>query len=116
MKDLTLSAKIFGNKSKEYAIAASNLANVYNKLSKYTEAEKYYIETLILKEQIFGKESSEFSLTITWLANLYMTTGDYIKARPLCIEAIEIRKKYQGDHPDYINDIIRLCQTVSKYR
>lgn len=101
LEDLSIIKIKYGENSKNYAFATSNVANSYNKLKKNKEAEEYYLITLQKKELLFGKISNEYSSTLAWLTDLYISSKQFKKAENFCLELIEIRDKLSGNKNYY---------------
>lgn len=100
-------------------VSMNNLANIYEKLGRYNEAEPLYIKTLKLRQNILGNEHSGTLLSMHNLASLYERQGRYAEAEPLYIETLRLRQEVMGkEHPGTLvtmNSLASLYERQGRY-
>lgn len=73
----------FGDRDARHAEALHDLADFYEAVGAYTQAEDLYRQTLESKRRIFGDEHLETARSINDLALLHYTQGKYAEAHML---------------------------------
>ncbi len=92
-----------------YASTINNLGNLNRATGNYKEAEKLYLEALIIRKNILGESNIDYSKTLNNLGILYKEMGDYKAAERLYKQALEIRKKALGEnHTEYASSLNNL--------
>jgi len=83
----------FGPDSKYYGSVCFNYGLIKEKLSRYTEAEEWYLKSKILREKYLGKEDPGYAFCLNNLGVIYRLLGNYEKSELFLLEAIAIREK-----------------------
>jgi tetratricopeptide (TPR) repeat protein len=82
-------------------LALNNLANIYRKLGRYTEAESLWKRSLAIREKAFGPEHPNVATALNNLALLYTDLNRHAEAEPLYQRSLAIREKVLGpDSPE----------------
>ena len=91
-----------------------NIAVIYHKQGKDTEAEKLVIQVLDARNRILGVEHPE-----TIRAEIYNKQGKYTEAEKLRIQVLNTRSRILGvEHPDTIDvmeDLVSTYNELGKY-
>src|SRR5262249_32147158 len=74
----------------ELASVLSNMAMLYRRTGRYSEAEKAQMEALSARKTVFGERSSAVAVTMTSLAETYRLEGDFDKATQYATQAVAI--------------------------
>ena len=86
----------------EYAIALTNLANLYHDVGKFTEAGKRYEEALKLRREILSENHPDVASSIGNLAAHYRSLGRFDEAEQHYKQALAVLKDALGEtHPVY---------------
>ena len=97
-----LALENFGRKSVAYGDACFNHGRTLAFKGDFSEAEKWYLETLKIREKTVGKEHPDYAWCEQRLGYMYSTIGEYEKAEPLLLESKTIREKTLGkEHLQY---------------
>lgn len=75
--------KALGPKHLKVASSLNNLAWLYDKKGRYSEAEPLYKRSLAIKEEVLGPEHTDVALALNNLAGIYQAQDRYGKAEPL---------------------------------
>lgn len=102
-KELTLILKDgLGDKDTLYGKALKNLAEFYQEIGKYKEAEVNYTASIKIFKESFGEKNYYYVNSVSNLATLYCTMGQYKKSEFYYTEIIGIIKEMLGENsPDY---------------
>ncbi|KAI6439877.1 hypothetical protein MCOR15_011898 [Pyricularia oryzae] len=96
-----------------------NVAEVYNFLGQYEEAEQMHRETLALREKVLGPEHPSTFDSINNLALLFASQGKYQEAEQMHRKTLEFCKKAMGpEHPstlDSMNNLASVLASQGKY-
>lgn len=87
------------NQEDSYLLCAMinfSLANIYELLGQYKDAEFYHIAVLEMNEKVQGKENINYSISLNELGNYYEKRGDYLKANSMFLESKKIVEKIYG--------------------
>ena len=80
--------------------AMRSLAEIYQKIGKYREAEKLQIQVLDARNRILGEHPDKFHVMVD-LALTYLNLGKYTEARNLQIQVLDANTRILGvEHPD----------------
>jgi tetratricopeptide (TPR) repeat protein len=116
---LSMVTSEFGPEARETAIALSNVADTYELLARYTEAEPLYRRAIEINERALGKDHPAVAANYNNLAMLLKDQGKYDQAEPLFRRTIEIEEKVLGkDHPNVApgyNNLAVLLRNLGKY-
>src|SRR5690606_39681759 len=105
-----LALEKLGRESAAYGSCCFNRGRVYDVKSNFAEAEKWYLESILIFEKALGKEHSSYVASLFYLAIVYDRMGQYGKAIPLLLEVNTIREKTLGkEHPDYASGLNSLA-------
>ncbi len=74
-----------------------NLASVYRRLGRYSEAHQLITESLTIKRRLLGEEHPITLTTEDNLAQFYLDQGLYAEADAILTKILEIRKRVSGD-------------------
>jgi antitoxin component YwqK of YwqJK toxin-antitoxin module len=74
-KAKTAIAKELGTEHNNYVVALNNLAYLYEKQKKYTQAEPYYVEALALRKKNLGEKHPDYIQNLKSLDNLRKKMG-----------------------------------------
>ena len=101
------------------AISLNNLAQLYDKQGRYTDAEPLYKRSLAIFERVLGPDHPDVAQALNNLAELYRAQGRYSDAEPLLKRALAIREKALGpNHPDVaqaLNNLAEFYRTQGRY-
>ena len=82
----------------------TNLAQLYVRQGKTTEAERAYVEVLGLRQRVMGKDHADSRLIMNNLGLLYFRAGRLQEAESMLSQLLEIQRRRLGnDHPDTLN-------------
>ena len=88
----------------------NNLALVYDRTGKYSEAERLYVQATQIFKESLGDQHPFYAQSLDNLAGIYRETGDYTKAEQLYRQAMAIRRAVLGEqHPDYATSLANLA-------
>jgi tetratricopeptide (TPR) repeat protein/transcriptional regulator with XRE-family HTH domain len=93
---------------KEYELAFSEAARLFNKAAaylvdhaRYEQAESLLQQALVIRQQILDDDHPDTARTLNDLGVLYLTQSKYQQAEPLLQNALAIRQMKLGvEHPD----------------
>ena len=71
----------------DVATSLNNLANLYQDMGRYAEAEPLYRRCLAIREKQLGPDHPEVANSLNNLAHLYRSMGRYAEAEPLTAAA-----------------------------
>ena len=99
-----------------YAISLGNLANLYDVMGDYAQAEPLLRQAMQITKKTLGELHPDYAHSLNSLGLRYYSMGDYVQAEPLLRQSIDIRKKALGEqHPDYalsLNNLGGLYQAM----
>ena len=75
-----------------------NLANIYDRLSRYREAEPLYVEALEGKRRVQGPKHPETSRTLSSLGAMYAKQQRFPEAETALLDAYAGLSRSVGDH------------------
>ena len=78
------------------ATSLNNLADLYQAMGRYAEAEPLYRRSLEIREKQLGRDHPDVATSLNNLANLYRAMGRYAEAEPLYRRSLAIREKQLG--------------------
>lgn len=107
-EDLKLRAKVYGEKSPQYALSLSNRASFFNQLGNYKKSEALYLECINLWASLEGDNSFYYSYSMGNLADLYLTMKEFEKAEALYHKSLSILESTVGTSHDAYADILTL--------
>ena len=81
------------------ATSLNNLADLYEAMGRYAEAEPLYKRSLEISEKRLGRDHPDVATSLNNLAALYRTMGRYAEAEPLYQRSLEICEKQLGQGP-----------------
>ena len=95
------------------------LANLYQAMGRYAEAEPLYRRSLAILEKQLGPDHPDVAASLNSLASLYQAMGRYAEAEPLYRRSLAIEEKQLGrDHPDVatsLNNLAALYHAMGRY-
>lgn len=101
------------------AVDLNDLANLYQKLGQYTQAEPLYHRSLAIREKTLGPDHPDVAASLNNLASLYQKQGQYAQAETLHLRSLAIDEKTMGsDHPyvaEDLNNLANLYQRQGRY-
>ena len=90
----------------------ANLAATYQKLGKYTEAQKLQMQVLDARNRILGVEHPETLRAMGNIAATYVKLGKYTEAEKLQMQVLDARNRILGEeHPHTILAMTNLAIT-----
>jgi serine/threonine protein kinase/tetratricopeptide (TPR) repeat protein len=108
-------AEAFGPQDPRLAASLHNAGELYTRLEKYDEAERFLQRALSIREKTL--ENAETARTICALARLNHGRGIKDKAERLYRQSLSIREKVLGrDHPDVAESLSGLAGVLSLKR
>jgi serine/threonine protein kinase/tetratricopeptide (TPR) repeat protein len=111
MKD----AEAFGAQDPRLATSLHNAGELYTRLERYDEAERFLQRALSIREKTL--ENAETARTICAMARLNHGRGNRDKAERLYRQSLAIREKVLGrDHPDVAESLSGLAGVLSLKR
>ena len=105
---LQLSILLYGEDTKETAIAYNKCGNAYYLFSNYSQAIEYHKKTLEIRKNVFGVKHPKSARSYNNIGHDYYRMGDYPQALQYYQKALEILKEVLGvEHPNtagsYVN-------------
>jgi tetratricopeptide (TPR) repeat protein/DNA-binding XRE family transcriptional regulator len=101
----------------EWAIALSNLANLYHNQGKYEQADSLYQQALPVEEATLGTDHLEVAATLYRMSLMYYSQWKYEQAEEASLRALQIRKQLLGpDHPEVAMSLTSLANLYQKQR
>ena len=101
------------------ASSLNYLAQLYQSMARYSDAEPLYERSLEIRELQLGHEHPDIADSLNDLAGLYELMGKYDRALPLFESALEIYQAELGDrHPDTatsLNNLALLYESMGQY-
>ena len=98
-KALKVANETYGADHPNTAKSMDALANVYNHLGKFKDAESLYCQALAIKEKTLGKDHQDVATSMNSLAQLHRIMGRYSDAEPLLKQVLEIMEnEFGNDH------------------
>ncbi len=88
----------YGVESTTVAFIDNNMANMYKKMGKLDEAEKYYKESLLILEKKYGDKFPTSASIMSNLANLYTEQKKFDEAETLYDKSLKILKETVGEN------------------
>jgi len=93
----------------------SNLANVYARQGKYSDAEAQYKQCLVKMKLVHGENHPDTLNTMNNLANAYYHQGKHSDAEVLFKQCLDKKKEVFGEnHPSTLGTMNSLAVTTSK--
>ena len=100
-------------------MSLNNLAYLYDKLGRYSDAEPLYKRSLAIREKALGPDHPDVAFSLINLGALYFDKGRYADAEPEFKRSLDIREKALGpDHPDVavsLNNLAELYRAQGRY-
>ena len=97
---VALARKRLGEEHREFAVASSWLAYIYQAQGRYAEAEPLFKRTLVIVEKTQGPGHPDFATNLNSLARLYQMQGRLAEAEPPYKRSLAILETALGrDHP-----------------
>ena len=82
------------------AQSLNNLAGLYRKQGRYSEAEPFLLEELALRKRLLGEEHTNVGQSLNHLAYLYYEQGRYSEAESFYLQALSLYKDLlKENHP-----------------
>ncbi len=101
----------FGEMDTTYSNFTGCLANFYQALGRYEEAEVLYHEALNISAHFFDRTHIDRLMLLSNLAHLYMLTSRYEEAEQLFLEVLKVNAQVLGkDHLHYGLVLLNLAQ------
>ena len=101
------------------ATSLNNLAGLYRRQGRYSEAEPLYKQALEMYKRLLGEEHPSVATSLNNLAGLYRRQGRYSEAEPLYKQALEMYKRLLGEeHPSVatsLNNLAGLYRRQGRY-
>src|SRR5689334_1058453 len=82
----SINEKLLDNKSYDYSNVLSNVADLYLRISKFTEALQFYQKALTVREQL-GDNQLHVAATYNDIASVYTSLSRYDEAYTLLMKA-----------------------------
>ena len=102
--------KELGPNHPDVALSLNNLACLYGKQGRYSDAEPLYKRSLAIGDEVLGPDHPVVALYLSNLAALYNDQGRYADAEPLLQRSLAVREKALGpDHPDVALSLTNLA-------
>lgn len=98
--------KALGPEHPDVAQVLNNLASLYQKQARYSEAELRYQRALAIREKALGPEHPAVAQTLNNLASLYQAQGRYAEAEPLYVRSLVILDRALGATPAQIATVL----------
>ena len=113
------SERVLGKEHPDTLKSVNNLAALYQRQGRYSEAEPLYKRALEARERVLGPEHPDTLVSVNNLAALYQAQGRYSEAEPLLKRALEACERVLGkEHPDTltsVNNLAVLYQAQGRY-
>ncbi len=94
---LEINKQLLGEKHPECAVNLNNLAQLYDSMGDYANAEPLYRQALQIFKQALGEMHPHYASSLHNLAALYDSMGDYARAEPLHRQTLKIKKQVLGE-------------------
>ena len=92
----------YGDTSKLYILAISNLSFLYEKTGNYPPTETLYEELAQVYKKKFGTDHPVYAVALNSQANAFYASGKLKQALPLYVQALSVQKKVYGmQHAEY---------------
>ena len=115
-----LTKKQYSNDSVQHGLALNNLAQIYEKICRTTEAEHALKRALYIDEKAPETNHPHISAKLSNLAHLYQSLGRYAEAEPLMLRSLDVDQKSPNpSQPDLtrdFNNLASLYQAEGRYR
>jgi CHAT domain-containing protein len=103
-----------GEQHRTYASSLDDLAQLYQAMGEYEQAEPLYLEALAIRKKTLGEQHPAYAVNLDNLASLYKAMHRYEQAEPLYRQALEIRKNTVGEyHPAYARNLRHLAAILA---
>ena len=103
-------ARELGDRDHYYWSSLENLAESYESLGNFVEAEKVYLRLLALRRDSLGERHPDYVQALTGLAGLYRKVGRFAAAERLYDNLVRIRRETPGEwDPDDIRRVNNLA-------
>jgi tetratricopeptide (TPR) repeat protein len=116
---LAIREKALGPDHPDVAVSLNNLANLYDKLGRYGDAEQLFKRSLAILEKVLGPNHTDVGLSLNNLAGVYNERGRYGDAEPLYKRSLAIYERVLGpDHPNValsLNNLAELYRAEGRY-
>ncbi|MBV9878061.1 MAG: CHAT domain-containing protein, partial [Verrucomicrobia bacterium] len=107
---LRIQKEVLGPEHLGVAKNLDSLAELYEYMGNYGQAQPLYLEALRIRKKVLGPEHRKVAASLNNLAGLYKHMGNYAQAEPLLLEALRIHRKVLGSqHPDTITSLENLA-------
>ena len=105
----------FTEKDLSYALYTAGIADIHSALASYSNAERYYQESLDTLRRIIGENNIYFANILNNLAQLYAMINDYDDAIDNGIKASYIYLSVSGENSqDYATSVYNLAEMYRK--
>jgi tetratricopeptide (TPR) repeat protein len=95
--------RLFKSDHSDVAASLNNLANLYDKQGRYSEAEPLYLDALEMIKRLFTGDHPYVATSLNNLAFFYHNQGRYSEAEPLYLEALAMSERVlETNHPTTI--------------
>ena len=116
---VTRTEAYFGLNHTNTADALHLLADIYERVSDYTNATVSCARALAIREKVYGPEHPFTAASLNILASLYFSEGEFKKAAPLIERSLSIYAQVFGpEHRNTataLNNLANLYQTMGDY-
>ncbi|WP_204141290.1 tetratricopeptide repeat protein [Halomicronema sp. CCY15110] len=107
---LKLQERLLEDAHPDIVITLNNLANLYQRQERYSEAEPLYQQALTICQRQWGEQHFYVTESLSNLANLYRDQERYGEAEPLYQQALAIRQRQWGEqHLDVAESLSNLA-------
>jgi tetratricopeptide (TPR) repeat protein len=105
--------------SPDVAASLNEIAILYYRQGRYSEAEPLHVRSLEIRERQLGADHPDVATSLNNLAVLYDSQGRYSEAEPLRLRCLEIERKALGEeHPQFttsLNNLAELYKSRGRY-
>ena len=114
-----LGEKVFGTKSKNYAILLNAFAGALESTGRYSEAEPLYKDSVALAKATLGEEHPTYAFLLNNFAGFFESVERFDEAELFYRKAMVVLKETLGEeHPRYaasVNNLAVLLTNIKQY-
>ncbi|ETO35233.1 TPR repeat-containing protein, partial [Reticulomyxa filosa] len=119
IEHVTTLCKLHSGSHPDVAASLNNIGVVYDSLGDYSQALKYYEESLKMKQELYPGNHPSLADSLNNIGTVYNSLGDYSQALKYHEESLKMKQElYPGNHPslaDSLNNIGAVYDSLGDY-